>query len=138
MGVKLALDDFGTGYSSMASLHAFPLDTVKIDRSFIQRLAENEDAVSIVGAIIAMSKSLRMDVTGEGVETEDHVAQLQGLGCTLGQGYFFSRPVPPQHIDILLPGLVHESVNKKRMDSKESIEQYLWSLQSGADAKKAA
>jgi diguanylate cyclase (GGDEF)-like protein len=93
LGVKLALDDFGTGYSSMASLSSFPLDTVKIDRAFIARLDTHPDAESIVAAIIMLAKSLNMDVTGEGIENPEQVSRLQGLGCDVGQGYFFSRPV---------------------------------------------
>jgi diguanylate cyclase (GGDEF)-like protein/PAS domain S-box-containing protein len=98
LGVKLALDDFGTGYSSLACLHEFPLDTIKIDRSFIHRLSSNEEAASIVNAIIMMSKSLNIDVTGEGVEAEEHVVQLQSMGCDVGQGYYFAKPLVPNAV----------------------------------------
>lgn len=93
MGVKLALDDFGTGYSSMASLSTFPLNTVKIDQAFINRLNTHPDAESVVAAIIMLAKSLNMDVTGEGIENAEQVMRLQGLGCDIGQGYFFDRPL---------------------------------------------
>ena len=93
MGIKLALDDFGTGYSSMASLSSFPLDTVKIDRAFISRLSTHPDADAVVAAIILLTKSLHLDVTGEGIETPEQVTILQTLGCDIGQGYFFDRPL---------------------------------------------
>src|SRR5579871_570704 len=93
LGVQLAMDDFGTGYSSMASLNLFPLDTVKIDRSFISRLATQEDSQSVIAAIVMLSKALNLNITGEGIETEDQVTYLQGLGCQNGQGYYFARPL---------------------------------------------
>ena len=78
----------------MANLHAFPLDTVKIDRSFVQRLGDNaEEATSVIRAIIMLSNSLHLEVTGEGIETLDHVSLLQNLGCNLGQGYYFAAPL---------------------------------------------
>ena len=85
----------------MASLGSFPLDTVKIDRAFISRIREHGEADSIVAAITMLSKSLHMDVTGEGVETEEQVVFLQGLGCDIGQGYFFSRPLAPDEFGAL-------------------------------------
>ena len=93
LGVMLALDDFGTGYSSMASLSSFPIDTVKIDKTFVQRMDSDEDAASVIAAMISLSKALRLDVTGEGIETQDHVTQLQSLGCDIGQGFYFARPL---------------------------------------------
>ena len=93
LGIKLAMDDFGTGYSSMASLNLFPLDTVKIDRSFIQRLGGHEQSASIVASIISLARALNMDVTGEGVETEEHISYLQSMGCQIGQGYYFAKPM---------------------------------------------
>ena len=138
LGVKLALDDFGTGYSSISNLHAFPLNTVKIDQSFVQRLNQHADAASIVGTIIALARSLNMDVTGEGVETEEHVAHLQGMGCTLGQGYFFSRPIAPQELGKMLPEASTPFLLSDPNYDKAAIEQYLWSLQIQEDEKKAA
>lgn len=92
MGVKLAIDDFGTGYSSLSSLGTFPVDTVKIDRSFVSRLGDQAEAASIISAIVMVAKTLGMDITGEGVETNEQVALLQSLGCSVGQGYLFGRP----------------------------------------------
>ncbi len=93
LGVKLAIDDFGTGYSSMAYLSVFPLDTIKIDQSFVSRITENREATSIVEAIIRLSKALNFDVTAEGIETEEQLEILQGMDCSTGQGYFFARPL---------------------------------------------
>jgi diguanylate cyclase (GGDEF)-like protein/PAS domain S-box-containing protein len=92
MGVKLAIDDFGTGYSSLSSLGTFPVDTVKIDRSFVSRLGDQPEAASIISAIVMVAKTLGMDITGEGVETREQVALLQSLGCSVGQGFLFGRP----------------------------------------------
>jgi len=92
LGVKLAVDDFGTGYSSMAYLSNFPIDTLKIDRSFVNKIAEPEGS-AIVQAIITLAHSLGLNVTGEGIESQDQLRSLQSLGCHEGQGYYFSRPV---------------------------------------------
>ncbi len=93
LGVYLALDDFGTGYSSLSTLHAFPIDTLKIDKSFISRLEDEEGAQAIVEAILAMAHTLKIDVTGEGVESEAQANLIHSLGCQLGQGYLFDHPL---------------------------------------------
>ena len=96
MGVRLAMDDFGTGYSSIASLSRFPMDTVKIDRAFISRLDGSEEAQSIVAAIVMLSRAIHLDVTAEGIETREQRTHVERLGCRVGQGYYFSRPLPLQ------------------------------------------
>jgi diguanylate cyclase (GGDEF)-like protein/PAS domain S-box-containing protein len=93
LGVTLALDDFGTGYSSLSHLRRFPIDTLKIDQSFVRDLATDADDANIVSAMISMGESLHMRVVAEGVETRDQLAFLQELGCPEAQGYYFSRPV---------------------------------------------
>jgi diguanylate cyclase (GGDEF)-like protein/PAS domain S-box-containing protein len=93
LGVKLAIDDFGTGYSSLSYLHRFPIDTLKIDRSFVTRMSENNENTEIVRTIIVLAQNLGMDVVAEGVETNEQLVLLQKLGCENGQGYFFSKPV---------------------------------------------
>lgn len=94
LGVKLAMDDFGTGYSCIANMADFPLDTIKIDRAFIQRLTNPEvNSKHMVEAIIALSKALHLDVTGEGVETLQQAACLKNMGCDIAQGYYFARPL---------------------------------------------
>ena len=93
MGVVVSVDDFGTGYSSMSYLRRFPIDKLKIDRSFISNLMTSAEDASIVRAIISLAHGLRLKVVAEGVETADQVALLQKLGCDQYQGYYFSRPI---------------------------------------------
>ncbi len=101
LGVNLHIDDFGTGYSSLAYLHRFPIDTLKIDRSFISGDNE-EDPWAIVQTIRSLAALLGMTVTAEGVETETHLDKLRELGCDYAQGYLFSRPVPASDLGVLI------------------------------------
>jgi diguanylate cyclase (GGDEF)-like protein/PAS domain S-box-containing protein len=97
-GLKLAIDDFGTGYSSLARLKHMPADILKIDRSFIRDVDQDRDAASMVSAMISLASNLGMIPLGEGIETEGERRFLADRGCTLGQGFFFSRPVPADEI----------------------------------------
>ena len=102
MGVRIDLDDFGTGYSSLSYLHQFPIDTLKIDRSFVQRIGENEDGREIVNTILALAESLDMEVVAEGVETEQQLELLRKMHCGFAQGYHLSRPIEAPQFEALI------------------------------------
>ena len=106
LGISLALDDFGTGYSSLSYLKRFPVNILKIDKSFVQDVMSNPDSATVTNAIIALAKSLRLSITAEGVETQEQLDYLKMQGCDEGQGYYFSRPVPA---DIIAPMLQKSS-----------------------------
>ncbi len=91
-GVELSLDDFGTGFSSLSYLHRYPFDVLKIDRSFVIEVAENDDALRLVRTIIELGRDLGMKLVAEGIETAEQAKILQSLGCHIGQGYYFSKP----------------------------------------------
>jgi EAL domain-containing protein (putative c-di-GMP-specific phosphodiesterase class I) len=101
-GIRVAVDDFGTGYSSLSYLQMFPIDAVKIDQSFIRQISTAGDDTTIVKAVIGMGRGLKLRVIAEGVETAEEAAFLRAYRCEEAQGYFFSRPVPPQQFAMLL------------------------------------
>ena len=92
-GIKIALDDFGTGYASLTHLKRFPVDHIKIDRSFVQDLEQDPDDEAIVAAVIGLGRSLKLQITAEGVETAGQAQRLQEMGCEYAQGFYFSQPV---------------------------------------------
>ncbi len=102
LGVRLAIDDFGTGYSSLAYLHRFPVDVLKIDRSFVSGVGRASEETAIVRAVVGLTHSLQLQVVAEGVETDEQVRRLLALGCRLGQGYYYSRPVSKEEMGSLL------------------------------------
>ncbi len=102
LGTTVSIDDFGTGYSSLAYLKRFPLDMLKVDRSFVDGLARDPEDTAIVAAVTAMAHALDLRVVAEGVETEEQLERLRTLGCEYGQGYYFARPGPAAGIDALL------------------------------------
>ncbi|UOY00168.1 putative bifunctional diguanylate cyclase/phosphodiesterase [Blastococcus sp. PRF04-17] len=105
LGVRLALDDFGTGYSSLSYLRRFPIDTLKIDKSFIDGVTTSSEGHAVVAAITQLGQTLHLEVVAEGLETADQVAALDALGCPLGQGYHFSKPlIAGDAIKLLLTG----------------------------------
>jgi EAL domain-containing protein (putative c-di-GMP-specific phosphodiesterase class I) len=104
IGFRLAIDDFGTGYSSLSYLHRFPIDILKIDRSFISNLDESSDGEKIVSAILALSDGLGIQAVAEGVETVPQIDRLKRLGCKFAQGYVFARPLTKEAIEVLLAG----------------------------------
>jgi diguanylate cyclase (GGDEF)-like protein/PAS domain S-box-containing protein len=101
-GVRIAIDDFGTGYSSLDHLREMPVDILKVDRSFVAGMSANSPDSALVAAAIAMGRALEMEVVAEGIETAEQAAELRDLGCLLGQGYLFARPLRPEEIDTLL------------------------------------
>ncbi len=110
LGILVSIDDFGTGYSSLSHLRRLPVDTIKIDRSFVQNMMEDEDDAALVGAIIGIAASMHKHVIAEGVETEAQRARLLRFGCREAQGFLFSRPVEPDVFAAMLAAERHEIV----------------------------
>jgi EAL domain-containing protein (putative c-di-GMP-specific phosphodiesterase class I) len=106
LGVKLVLDDFGTGYSSLAYLKHLPLDTIKIDRSFLNGLEADDANLPIVQAVISLAHGLGIGVVAEGIETAAQLARLRTLDCDRGQGFYFARPMPAADVEPLLRACV--------------------------------
>jgi len=102
LGVKLAIDDFGTGYSSLSYLKRFPVNVLKIDRSFVADAVEDADAAAIVSGIVALAQNLRLEVVAEGVETDAQRQFLAGLQCRQFQGYLLAKPLPPHELEASL------------------------------------
>jgi EAL domain-containing protein (putative c-di-GMP-specific phosphodiesterase class I) len=102
LGIRIAIDDFGTGYSSLATLQRFPLDTIKIDRSFIQSIAADADNTGLADAVIALGKNLSLTVVAQGVETSEQAEFLRAHACDELQGFYFNRPLPPEEFMRLL------------------------------------
>ncbi len=100
--IKLSIDDFGTGYSSLSYLKRFPIDNLKIDRSFIEGMSCDEESWEIVRTIITLAKTLGMETISEGIETAEQLTQLKNLGCQFGQGYLFAEPLDVQEIELML------------------------------------
>jgi predicted signal transduction protein with EAL and GGDEF domain len=98
LGVRLSIDDFGTGYSSLGYVKRFPVDVLKIDRSFVSGILHNEDDAALVRAILALASALRLDVVAEGIESEAQADFLNGSGCGCGQGFWFSVPLPSEDV----------------------------------------
>ena len=102
LGVRIAIDDFGTGYSSLSYVHQLPVDILKIDRSFIDQVASLGRNGEIVQTIVALGKSLDLVTVAEGIETQEQLHALESLGCDLGQGFLFARPLTAEQIGALL------------------------------------
>ena len=100
--IQLSIDDFGTGYSSLSYLHSFPVNNLKIDRSFIQRLHQEESNLGLLTAIVQIAKTMGMNLIAEGIETSEQLIQLKLLSCQFGQGYLFSKALPPEELVSLL------------------------------------
>jgi EAL domain-containing protein (putative c-di-GMP-specific phosphodiesterase class I) len=103
LGVTLAIDDFGTGYSSLSYLQRFPLDILKIDKTFVDELGVEPEGSEIVAAVINLAHALGLQVIAEGVETQRQLDELERLDCDYAQGYLFSRPVPAHELVSAFP-----------------------------------
>jgi EAL domain-containing protein (putative c-di-GMP-specific phosphodiesterase class I) len=99
LGVRIAIDDFGTGYSSLAYLRQFPVDALKIDRSFIAGIADSNDSRTLLHSLVQLGKTLGLETLGEGIEEEAQLEQLQREQCDLGQGFLFARPLDPKVLE---------------------------------------
>jgi EAL domain-containing protein (putative c-di-GMP-specific phosphodiesterase class I) len=105
LGVQLAIDDFGTGYSSLSYLRQFPIDTLKIDKSFVDGMGQDGERSALAGAIIDLGRTLGLKTVAEGIEQPSQLAELEALGCDIGQGYHFARPLERQALEAFLEGL---------------------------------
>lgn len=102
MGIRVALDDFGTGFSSLSYLENLPIDTLKIDKCFVDKISGSPVKVPVLDAIITMASELNMEIIAEGIEREDQLAYLRNRSCRLGQGFYFYRPMPAEDIEKIL------------------------------------
>jgi len=121
LGVRLDIDDFGTGYSSLSRLQRFPVDTLKIDRSFISRMDTDVETGEIVRIIVMLAHGLRLKVVAEGVETQAQADLLRDIGCELAQGYLYSKPVPAETIGQLLSNAANASANTRAKAASSSF-----------------
>jgi len=101
-GIKILLDDFGTGYSSLSYLHQFPINVLKVDRSFVSEMEKRDENMAIINTIQTLANSLNMEVVGEGIETAEQLSILESIKFDYGQGYYFSRPMPADEVILYL------------------------------------
>ncbi len=113
MGIEWSLDDFGTGYSSLSHLHGLPIDTVKIDRSFVSRMGVERHGSEMVRAIVALAHTLDMDVVAEGVETPENAARLLELGCEFAQGFYYSKAVDSAAAGLLIGSQPWQALDRR-------------------------
>jgi EAL domain-containing protein (putative c-di-GMP-specific phosphodiesterase class I) len=123
LGVQLSTDDFGTGYSSLSYLQKFPFDRLKIDRSFIDKMGDDDKSGAIVKTILMLGENLGIEVVAEGIESEKQFEHLKHLGCSLGQGFLFSRPVPANDArELIRKGFDFESAPHLLADDPSVVE----------------
>jgi EAL domain-containing protein (putative c-di-GMP-specific phosphodiesterase class I) len=111
LGLRLAIDDFGTGYSNLSYLQQFPVDILKIDKSFVTQLATKGGQTALASTIVGLATTLKLNTVAEGVEHADQRAQLLALGCHYGQGFLFAKPIDAEAIGALLQADAHASRN---------------------------
>lgn len=121
LGVGISLDDFGTGYSSLSCLHRFPISVLKVDRSFVSSMTDNQEHLEIVRTIMALARNLKMDVIAEGVETLEQAVELRAMNCEYGQGYYFSRALNAESAVRLLSA---DSANELRPPTADNLIEY--------------
>ena len=123
-GVRLAVDDFGTGYSSLAQLNRHPIDTLKIDKTFVQQLGESSNSLPIVQAIVALGKALSIEIVAEGVENEGQRVYLSTLGCDHFQGFFFSKPITAAEAGVLLGAILEQQQKQTAIGAIEGESEF--------------
>jgi len=120
LGIKLAIDDFGTGYSSLSHLQYFPVDELKIDQSFVSRIANGDREAAFVRTIVSLAKSLNVEVVAEGIEEAGQQQFLRSIGCDFGQGYLYSRALPACDVEAFVerwkPGFPMLAASTKTLD----------------------
>jgi EAL domain-containing protein (putative c-di-GMP-specific phosphodiesterase class I) len=121
LGVRISLDDFGTGYSSLSYLKCFPVDTLKIDRSFVRDIASDEDSAAIIKAIISLGQNLNLTVLAEGIETPEQFQFLLQHGCNEGQGFLMSRPIAGAEFAALMRAEEPELAPRKHRNNCDSV-----------------
>ncbi len=112
LGVRLSVDDFGTGYSSLSSLRRFPVDVLKIDRSFVEAIPRSPEDASVVQTLVSLGRTLGLEVVAEGVELVSQLAAVREAGCSLAQGFLLGRPLDREQLDALVATLVRATSPK--------------------------
>ena len=113
LGVRIAIDDFGTGFSSLGQLRSFPVDLIKVDRSFVQGIEHDAKDAAITANLVSLAHALGLLAVAEGIESDGQLTSLRELGCDLAQGFLFARPAPPDQIDLLLADSAKVSRNRE-------------------------
>jgi len=111
--VQIAIDDFGTGFSSLGQLRSFPVDLIKVDRSFVQGIEHDAKDAAITANLVSLAHALGLLAVAEGIESDGQLTSLRELGCDLAQGFLFARPAPPDQIDLLLADSAKVSRNRE-------------------------
>jgi EAL domain-containing protein (putative c-di-GMP-specific phosphodiesterase class I) len=119
--VRVAIDDFGTGYSSMAQLQRLPVDTLKIDRSFISSLTASEESKSVVRALLQLGRALSLETLAEGIEQAQELAFLQEAHCNSGQGFLFARPLEARAVEAVLQSSTDDTAEASRDPSRHTV-----------------